>query len=121
MAAGGASPDNSRGTRVAAFGGETGCAYRLRRFLEGCGLPQEEAHVYWNGGFSRAAKEALARPLPAALSPIPAVLAGQGASLAPWLRFDQKYSLPDSILAMLDRVSMAHSLEVRLPTSITAS
>jgi len=32
-----------------------------------------------------------------------------------WLALDQKYYLPDNILAKCDRMSMAHSVEVRPP------
>ncbi len=32
-----------------------------------------------------------------------------------YLRFDQRYYLPDDILAKVDRMSMAHSIEVRPP------
>ncbi len=91
-----------------------GC-WPVPRFLEGCRLPQEEAHVYWNGAFSSAEKRRLTRPLPAALGRILAELAATGGNLAAWLHFDQKYYLPGNILAKVDRMSMAHSVEVRTP------
>jgi asparagine synthase (glutamine-hydrolysing) len=93
--------------------------YKLKRFVEGCLLPPEQAHVYWNGTFSAAQKSALLRsPLPGSLDRILGELreaAVFGDDLAAELWFDQKYFLPDDILSKVDRMSMAHAIEVRPP------
>ena len=93
--------------------------YKLKRFLEGSLLEPSYAHVYWNGTFSDAEKESLLRqPLPSAfhdlLSEVEA-LPKNGDALARFLWFDQKYYLADDILVKSDRMSMAHSVEVRPP------
>jgi asparagine synthase (glutamine-hydrolysing) len=92
--------------------------YKVKRLLQGSLLPAEQAHIYWNGTFSETEKAALLRaPLPGALldilSQLRASLPGDG--ISPFLEFDQKYYLPDDILVKSDRISMAHSLEVRPP------
>ena len=85
--------------------------YEVKRFLEGTFLPPLEAHYYWNGGFSVRQRQALcnfpAAPWNPALPP--------ANGLDRFLCFDQLYYLPDDILAKVDRMSMAHSLEVRPP------
>jgi asparagine synthase (glutamine-hydrolysing) len=93
-----------------------GFEYMLKRFLEGCLMPAGRAHVYWNGTFSGAEKAALVSvPLPKALAALLRGLSPEGDDLNAYLRFDQQWYLPDDILAKVDRMSMAHSIEVQPP------
>jgi len=86
---------------------KVGLEYKLRRFGEGLPLPAIERHLFWNGAFGT---EALRRVLPDA-----------GELTREWpldrardfLELDQLAYLPDDILNKCDRMSMAHSLEVR--------
>jgi asparagine synthase (glutamine-hydrolysing) len=86
--------------------------YKLKRFLRGSLLSEEDAHVFWNGTFSPADKDALLQPH--ARRPLPALPFDRNLGpLNRFLHFDQLYYLQDDILNKCDRMSMAHSLEVR--------
>jgi asparagine synthase (glutamine-hydrolysing) len=92
--------------------------YKVKRLLQGSLLPAEQAHIYWNGTFSESEKAGLINvPLPGSMIDILAGLeaAAPGDGVSPFLQFDQKYYLADDILVKSDRMSMAHSIEVRPP------
>lgn len=93
--------------------------YKMIRFLEGSLLKPSYAHVYWNGTFSDGEKQSLLkRPLPVAFHGLLDKvddLPRTSDDLAHFLWFDQNYYLADDILVKSDRMSMAHSVEVRPP------
>ena len=95
-----------------------GFEYKLKRWLEGSLLHPDEAHLFWNGAFSQQQKLAL---LPNSNGHHPRALyegfphAGDVGFLNRFMLLDQRYYLQDNLLYKVDRMSMAHSLEVRPP------
>lgn len=96
-----------------------GFDYKARRFLEGTLLHPHDAHFYWNGSFDEGTKRALydapRYPRPGELLHTLPTEAFRCGEINKYLWADQKYYLPDDILYKCDRMSMAHSLEVRPP------
>jgi len=90
-----------------------GFEYKLKRFLRGCALDPVKAHLFWNGActplerYSMMRERVVGEPGPWNLPP--------GDGLNRFLYLDQLGYLPDDILNKCDRMSMAHSLEIRPP------
>ena len=95
-----------------------GFEYKVKRFLAGALLPADEAHFFWNGTFSRREQREFFDTDPQPLGALFSKLAGgpdTRSDLNRYLFIDQHCYLPDDILHKCDRMSMAHSIELRPP------
>jgi asparagine synthase (glutamine-hydrolysing) len=91
--------------------------YKLKRWVDGSFLHPDEAHFFWNGTFSSKERKAIR---PGANGNGLRMLVdrlgiGHAGTIDRYMQVDQAYYLPDDILYKTDRMSMAHSLEVRPP------
>jgi asparagine synthase (glutamine-hydrolysing) len=102
-------------TRLPAQAGRISFEYKLKRFLQGSLLSPEMAHVYWNGTHSESEKRELCSWAQTGAMERWLNEMDREPGLQRFLDFDQRFYLPDDILYKADRMSMAHSLEVRPP------
>lgn len=98
--------------------------FRLKRFLGGQDLSPAEAHLWWRVVLTEAQKQALYAPrVRERLAAEPSdrhftevfERPGPRNTLARLMRIDAAVFLPDDLMIKNDRMSMAHSLEARVP------
>lgn len=104
--------------------GKVSLDFRLKRFVRGAELDSEAAHAYWRTIFDEAAKRDLYRPsVRQALNGANTVDLYRAAfdqtdaehPLNRLLYVDTRFYLPNDMLVKVDRMTMAHSLEARVP------
>lgn len=95
--------------------------YKAKRFVEGALLPPEQGHFWWKHIFSEEAKQNLIATTKDSIRATLNLYQEHFASsqtphtLDRLLSIDLNVGLPDDMLVKVDRMSMAHSLEVRVP------
>jgi len=102
-------------TRLPVQDGRISFEYKAKRFFEGSLLSPEMAHVFWNGTHSEREKQAIYLFADSDRVRSWVSQMRRGGGLQRYLDFDQRYYLADDILYKVDRMSMAHALEVRPP------
>ncbi|WP_263366354.1 asparagine synthase (glutamine-hydrolyzing) [Edaphobacter bradus] len=99
--------------RFRASNKKIGLDYKLQRFLHGTLLDERHSHVFWNGTFSpEQRRDLLLSQHHSHMLKLLATIPPSG-DIRRFMAFDQAYFLPDNLLVKVDRMSMAHSLEVR--------
>jgi len=100
-----------------------GASNILQRFIAGADLPEEGGHMRWQYFLDPAREEGLISATAAArmdrrpFGPV-AEAAGRCTTadrLDREIYVDTRFMMPDSVLMKVDKMSMAHSLEVRVP------
>jgi len=99
--------------RLRASNKKIGFDYKLQRFLHGTLMDERSSHVFWNGTFSQPQRrDLMVSQNNTHMLKLLATIPVKG-DLRRFMAFDQAYYLPDNLLVKVDRMSMAHSLEVR--------